>query len=105
MASTEPRITSSSKRSTCPPLRPMMRSTTLPIRASPPGSKKRVITRRISLARVTGRRSTLRGPWSHLQVAYIETFNTTSSVKSIADTPSTSKSWAVANARQVSAPP
>ena len=57
VAGTELRNTSSSSRSTCPPLRPLMRSTTVRIRASPPGSKKRVITRRISLVKVTGKRS------------------------------------------------
>ena len=56
------RSTSSSNRSTCPPLRPRTRSMTLRILASPPGSKKRVMTRRMSLVKVTGRRRTFREP-------------------------------------------
>ena len=52
------RNTSSSNRSTCSSFKPPTRSTTLRIRASPPGSKNRVMTRRISLVKVTGSRRT-----------------------------------------------
>src|SRR5271157_4406577 len=54
------RKTSSSKRSTSAALRARTRSRTWRIRASPPGSKKRVMTRRISLVKVTGRRRTFK---------------------------------------------
>jgi hypothetical protein len=45
-----------------PALRLLTRSTILRIRASPPGSKNRVMTRRISLVKTTGKRRTFKEP-------------------------------------------
>ena len=42
-------------------VRLLTRATTLSILASPPGSKNRVMTRRISLVKTTGRRRTFNG--------------------------------------------